>query len=308
MKNFTLLNKTSPVPPGKIFTFVELLLILAIVGILTGLLLPPLLRSRKAAGFASWLKYNEHLNQKPETVVNFNFQEYGYKLNINGIMTPCVENLAGACDLKGFDARKYAGIMVNNPEWLPRGGRWKEKGAMQFNGADQCLYISGSDILDFLRSKNDFTVYLWIYYYSRPSGAVFSKGGEDGGQQYAMFVDDSAPRVIFNDRELRCQRGINAKKWYHIAVVNNAVSGLKLFINGKFQEMSDVRSKTGVDLKNSRRLMIGAFPRAGKMEKENSYSLAACFRGKIDEIVILRRALSPEEINYAYQIGKGPGN
>jgi len=327
MKIITFLNKISctpaksrkPVPPQTAgFTFVELLLILAIAGIITGLALPSLLRSRNTAGFTRWLKYNKYLNQKPETVVNFNFQEYGYKLNIDGVMTPCVENLADACSLKGFDAKKYAGRMVNNPEWLPHGGRWYEKGAMQFNGADQCLYIPGGDTLDFLQRNNTFTVYLWIYYYSRPSGAVFAKGEENGKLQYAMFMYDSKPQVIIGKKELHCKQGIAERKWHHIAVVNKAGSGLKIFVDGDIQQTKDFKSKLGIDFKNGKYLTIGALSRpkmrnavnsrTGKTEKETYYSLTACFRGKIDEMVILHRAMSDEEINYVYRTGKGAQN
>ena len=323
MKIFTLLNKISLAPPkrktekpAKNFTFIELLLILVIVGILTGLMLPPLQRSRNTAGFERWLKYNEYLNQKPGTVVNFNFQEYGYKLNVDGVMTPCVENLANACNFEEFEAKKYAGIMINNPEWLPHGGRWYEKGAMQFNGTDQCLYIPGVDALDFLWSKNDFTIYLWIYYYGKPSGTVFARGEGDDRLQYAMFMFDSNPQVIIGKKELHCKRKITAKEWHHIALVNKAGSGFKIFVDGEIQETKDIKSKLGIDFKNGKFLTIGALlrtkiknivnPRTKKIKKESYYSLTACFRGKIDELVILRRAMSEKEISYVYQTGRGP--
>jgi hypothetical protein len=47
-------------------------------------------------------------------------------------------------------------------------------------------------------------------------------------------------------------------------------------------------------------------PRTKKIKKESYYSLTACFRGKIDELVILRRAMSEKEISYVYQTGRGP--
>ncbi len=329
MKNFTLLDKMlftlvkrkikkHALSQAAFFTFVELLLILAIIGIVTGLILPKFQRSRNAAGFDRWLKYNESLNQKPGTVANFNFQEYGDKLNIDGIMTPCVENLAKASDLKNFDAKKYAAIMVNNPEWLPHGGRWYEKGAVQFNGTDQCLYIAGSDAFDFLRAKNEFTIYFWIYYYSEPSGTIFTKGEEGGKQQYAMFIYDSRIQAVAGKEEVRCEQKIYKRKWYHVGVVNKPGSGLKIFVDGKVQATRYIKSKSGVDFKNGKRLTIGASSRTktrnivnsrnGKTETENYYSLTACFRGKIDEIVILRRAMSPKELNIVYKTGRGAPN
>ena len=325
MKIFTLLDKISFAPPEKktkqrvplrtnFFTFVELLLILAIIGIITGLLLPQFLRSSNVGRFARWLKYNESLNQKPETVVNFNFQEYGYKLNIDGVMTPCVENLASACSVKGFEAKKYAGIMINNPEWLPHGGRWYEKGAMQFNGANQCLYVPEGLALNFLMSKNDFTIYFWIYYYSKPSGALFAKGKGSGKLEYAMFLCDSKPQVIIGKKELHCERKITEKSWHHIAVVNKAGSGVEIFVDGDIQEAKDIKSKLGLDFKSSKYLTIGALSRekvktivnsrTGKTEKENYYSLTSCFRGKIDEIVILRRAMSSKGVKNVYETGR----
>ena len=325
MKIFNLLNKISStlaerkhekriLCQTKFLTFVELLLVLAIIGIITGLILPPILRSRNSAKFTSWLNYNNQLNQKPDTVINFNFQESGYKLNIDGIMTPCIENSANACSFKGFDIKEYAGIMVNNPEWLPHGGRCYEKGAMQFNGSDQCLYIPGIDALDFLQNKDDFTIYLWIYYYSTPRGTVFTKGEEGGRQQYKMSMYNSRPQVIVGQKELRCEKKIYEKKWYHIAVVNKADSGFKIFVNGEVQKTKNIKSKLEADFQNAKSLTIGASPksrtrnifnsRTGKTEKENYYSLTACFRGKIDEIVILRRAMPAKEINNVYKIGK----
>ena len=299
---------------GICFTFVEILLVLAIVGILTGLILPPLTRSRNKDRFNKWLKYSTALSQSPDTVVNFNFQKSGYKININGVMTPCVENSATACGFKGFDIKEYAGIMLNNPEWLPHGGRWYEKSAMQFNGSDQCLYIPGRSAVDFLRTKDNFTIYLWIYYYSKPSQTVFTKGEDGAKQQYKMSMHDSKPQVIIGTKKLRCKEKIDAGKWYHIAVVNKAGSSIKIFINGQARETENIKTGLGVDQKNGKSLTIGASAklktrkiynsRTGKTDEENYYSLRECFRGKIDEIVILRRAMSDKEVETAYETGR----
>jgi Concanavalin A-like lectin/glucanases superfamily len=298
------------------FTLLELLFVIAIIGILTGMMMPSYGRVKEKANFIRWFSYNSQLNRDPKTVVNFNFQRMNYGTKVDGVWTPCLENNAAACEYEGFDTNKYTGALINVPEWLPGGGRWREKNAIQFDGANDYIQIPAPNAVDFLRDVDDFTIYAWVYYYGDPSRYLVSKGTSFRNSQFAVYISGSNPCANISDtKELWEDVTLEEERWYQLALVNVAGEGMRFYINGKrMMDVKNITNKPGIDLKLNVSAIIGArCVQASRKVRDpvtkirtTEYYLdpSDFFRGKMDEFVIIRRAMSDKEIEQSYDSGR----
>jgi prepilin-type N-terminal cleavage/methylation domain-containing protein len=300
------------------FTLVELLVSLSIIGILSGLIFPSFAKSRTKAKYVRWLTYNAGFNRDSDTVINFNFEDAPYELVKDGTVSKGIKNLAVVCDAEKFDSRDYYGILHNSPEWVKGGGRWPFKSAMQFDGSDDYVEILNNYVIDFDPARDPFTVIVWANFYGLSNQYLFSKGEDLKSLQYgAYLLNDYIGGASGSSYQYWEIPTIETMRWYQIVLVNDPKEGYRLYVDGKLAGEA-VKNKDKVESTklSALQLNLGTLLQPGKenpgkgkgkglakVKDKNKDDPQECFRGRIDEFILLKRALSASEVERNYSMG-----
>lgn len=182
------------------FTLVEILMVFVVFAILAAMLIPSLAKTKDKAKFTRWFAFNRACANDPSLIVNFNFQE-----GAGNTLT----NICAGADVENYKAYEYDGHLMknnsassdttNNFQWLPSGGRWSKFGykkALQFNGADTYILVSGTAGLDFT-PMDEFTILCWVKFDKMDMGdCPFSKSlwgtRNDAAAQFDLYADPYA--------------------------------------------------------------------------------------------------------------------
>jgi len=298
----------------KSFTIVEMMVVIAIVGILMGMMLPALGKARTRAKYVRWLAFNAQNNRDPDTIINYNFEAMDFQAKIKGTYYPVLYNGAIACNAPGYDPAAYNGILsttattaaakknpANYPQWVRGGGRWMGmKNTLQFNGTNNYVDIPGTDSLNFDPSKNDFTVLLWVNFNSTGTRCLFGKNYTlTGNSQYDLYLSGTYISSRIGNASLqRRVPVISRANWYNIAVVNKAKTGVKMYVNGALMTGGTAKPALPSSYLVNANLLLGA-----SHSGATGAGRANFFAGRMDEFVMFGRALSDKEIQGQYKMG-----
>lgn len=289
-----------PVPciRRRAFTLIELLIVIAVIGLLVGILGPSLAGALDKARYARWKASNAQWNTDSDCVVNFNFEVEGYQVELSsGAKLDALYNSAEGCDTERFDSRDYAGVMVNGPQWST--GRWKYKRALQFDGVNDYVIVPTAEALDFDPAKDEFTVCVWVCFDRFAFGdCVFSKSQWGRSSQYTMYwyngnmeADIGQTCVAYDSPKAK------VGEWFCYTYVNRIDTGYQLYCNGESMHPAGAGSAVSPEAVPLGYFMLGA---AGIWRNR----VGSHFRGRIDECLVFKRALSIPEIRSLYTMGK----
>jgi hypothetical protein len=180
-----------------------------------------------------------------------------------------------------FSGNGNTGTLTNGPTWV-QGKRGK---AVSFDGTDDYLDLGTPSASAF--GTGDFTLSLWAK--TSTSNFLTLMGSFNNGPWYLSVGDGSAPGVLqfYDGNYIKSTITWNDGAW-HLLTVKRSSGNLYLYIDG-VSAASPVASSVNYAAAATR---IGAIP--------NGYY----FNGSIDEVRIYNRALSAEEIQLLYTIGK----
>lgn len=282
----------------KYFTLIELIVVISIMGVLAGLGIPSMVKSKERARYVRWLSFNNQWNSDPSTVINYNFENTDFKTNYQGTYLPALYNSTTACDAKNFVQSDYHGILMSGPEWK-RGGRWKTKNCLQFNGRNSFVFIPGSSSIDFDTEKDDFTIETWVNLDNLNGLAqtFFSKCEWYAISQYDAYLTSNRLEVdVGKGTAAWLSPKPEANKWLNIVLTSEA-GKFQLYLNG--QAMTN-KSTAGTNPssveKTSYPFILGAASISGNTR---NYFL----QGRMDELTVFKRALTPGEIKDFYEMG-----
>jgi hypothetical protein len=289
--------KTFGKPFCNYFTIMELILVLSMMGVLAGLGVPSMVKAKEKARYIRWLSYNNQWNSDPATVINYNFENTDFKTNYMGTSFPALYNSTTACDAKGFIQNDYHGIFINGPEWK-RSGRWN-KNCLQFNGRNSYVAIPGSSSINFDPAKDDFTIETWINLDNlNGSQTFFSKCEWLKVAQYDAYLTSKRFEVdVGKGTAAWLSPKPEANKWVNLVLTSEA-GNFQLYLNGQAMTNKSTAGTNPSDVeKTSYPFILGAASITGN--RRNYF-----FQGRMDELTVFRRVLTPGEIKGFYEMGQ----
>jgi len=185
-------------------------------------------------------------------------------------------------------------------------------GALDFDGADDYVALPNNGPI-WLPQYN-FTLSAWVYFENPPGyshesildlnfadsfspsnelGCLLERRGASGIVRFAMTTTSNT------DEDLNSNIALNENAWFHIVAVRDGTTQA-IYING---DLDNDRTCTSKPIKytggyDDDKVNIGRFSRSGSSPNYH-------FSGKIDDVRIDDRALSPEEVQQLYQAGLG---
>jgi hypothetical protein len=174
--------------------------------------------------------------------------------------------------------------------------------AFQFDGVDG--HVEAPDSLTLGSIGQEITVDAWINPIS--GGWIFGRREPFSWDSFDVWVDNRLLAGVGTDQAdsaLATQPGlIQFGKWQHIAVTASTVTGeVWGYVNGVRYPMTVVDGTP---------VIAGVFRKAHVLigQRQSPYTMecegAAAYKGRVDELHIFNRALTPEEIHAIYVAGK----
>lgn len=277
----------------RYFTLIELVTVMAVISILAGLSLVAVQDSKNQAKHVRWQAYNAMLNRYPETVVNFNFIEPPFKNNAGESL---LRNAAEGCAMDGFDAKLYNGI-VHGATWVPHGGRTKRHNALQFDGRNDYVEVPGQKALNVNADSEPFTILTWIRCDSNKGTQVIcSRADWNDSAQYDIYLKSGQVEADVGTRSSRWRSTkIPVDEWAHIALVSDGRE-YQAFLNGEILT-------GGKDIKGAKFGEVSAPLLLGAVHRNKQRKIQKFFQGRMDEFVLIRRALDEKSVKQHYQAG-----
>ena len=169
---------------------------------------------------------------------------------------------------------------------------------LYFDSIDDYVDCGNNNIFDM--GNGDFSIVLWFISNSSGHEDLFMKGGySPGGKSYTIINFNGSLGVIIDD-DTTYKSVISSINYmddnWHLAVGVRNGNNLRLYVDGN----EDANSPTDItgygSLDSIRPLRIGC-----GSDEATGGNPGNLFNGKVDEIRIYRRALSPDEIRIIYE-------
>lgn|GEM_PF-1060219 len=180
--------------------------------------------------------------------------------------------------------------------------------AYEFNGTDSYIEINDDTLLRL--NETDFTIMFWVYKYSENSTVFISKRCEESENGFIIL-----PAKSYSDKlTFQVSRGVDPRaymetlieinSWHHITVSYDlSLQQISFFLDGIF-----INSSTGYD--NLFNPVYGIPSPGGLCTSALRFGHDTLgdywYHGKLDDIRIYNRMLTPTEVSALYQEGQCP--
>ena len=271
------------------FTLLELLLVISIIAILSGLLQPLLFKAKERAKYTKWLVYIKNLRNDPLLVGQWTFDN-----------NAPAQNSAQGFSIDGytpgdFNVKMFGVVSGKN-------GRW-QKEAFYFAG-NRNSYMRIDDGTVYNPGEKDMTIIVWFKPTTKNTRFIICKGNSRGRDPGWAFYQNRRFRI--RARSIDKQNFRNRKKdilelnkWHFAAlVVDNSQKEIRMYLDGKMIYSKEIKTKGKSQEQTADFTASEQYTLIGRRTKNGGY-----FRGYIDEIEIFKRALTPAEIKQFYEVG-----
>ncbi|MBM4043860.1 MAG: prepilin-type N-terminal cleavage/methylation domain-containing protein [Planctomycetes bacterium] len=276
------------------FTLVEMLVVMVIIALLAAILIPVVTKAREQGRHGRWIEFsNQFRSADTRLVAYYTFEKDKQERAGEGGL----ENRAvGDLDDTEYSPKKMDGTIKGGGLWVKK-GRWG-KDTLEFDGVDDHVRIPHSALQNI---TDEITLMAWIYplrFGTTGDKGIIRKDASNGATIWHLSLEYVPLKLRFGitanaDIILTSTGTIPFGQWTHVAGTYDG-SSMRVYINGKLDnsiaQTGSIRTTTedaGIACKNY-------WATGGQY----------FFRGCIDELAVLKRALGPEEILAHYKMGR----
>jgi len=255
------------------------------------------LGARAGSSYQRWLAYSYALRRDPDLVAYYLFDNANQAPDRLLNQSSFGSALDGA--LGGNDP-------AARPIWTT--GRWPQKGALEFGGDGNSRVVVPSglgDPLDFSRGQqlaSALTIAAWVQPEARESESIAAKGFSYS-EQFALETARGWIRQTAGNRGVGDFKPWNAAQalvgWSQLVLTFDPIArDTRLYRNGVLN--ADTKDSPSRLLQIDAPMTIGCRPDQPPDKPGGRIGYVAAFHGRIDELLIMRRAMSADEVRDMY--------
>lgn len=242
------------------------------------------LQVNRQRAYQGWLEYSQQWLDDPSVILRYDFGH-----SEQGVLTNTV------------DPTQLAATSSQLPRFIA--GRWDNKRAMLFDGRTDVLDVSSQASLK-VEQNLSLAVWLRVRSYGGISWTRIVGKGYGCDRNYGLWLDtngellwqvcpdeDPKSQLIWDRYSLRT-KPIEVDQWHLVVGVINGDT-FEVYVNGELEGSTRTPDKIAM---NDDPLTIGFYD---EVPNHNGY-----FCGELDELILLNRSLSADEVQQMYEAGK----
>lgn len=271
------------------FTLIEILLVISIIVLLTGMLIPAIQTARQRGKFSRWLTFSNNLRATPQMLAYYDFQD--------DANSSTLENRAFGFEKENYSQQKLNGA-ITKAQWGK--GRWSGKSALVFNGIQSNVLLASSSTIG--EVKGDFSVYMTIFPYKLTANCILLRFMQPNLNTWNLQLSLRSNRVRLDyrtygnnpapltNRSTTFTFNLQPNRWQLIGLSYNSSSRqLSFYVDGQLRQQINVNGT----IYN----YIGQGYLGGLNTSGNS------FNGIIDEFAFFNKDLTARDITNIHTMG-----